>query len=333
MNIIRLRGIARILFTALIIFNVIIPISCQTPSPAYAPVWDGVPGEFKAAIVGTPRVGDPFVVAAAGAGIPQSGSRMQAVLIQGDRQINRAVFFNLGEFSVRGPVSTAVLAVPVGSGGGRATLRIEAGNRVLQTIELTIEERTFPSQTFNITSSMVDIITTPSPERRQQAEQMWAIWARTGDVIYTLGNFVRPVISSVQTSAFGLRRTYRYPDGRTSSSLHEGIDWRAPTGTLITAPAPGRVVLAMNRIVTGNSVVIEHMPGVYSLYYHMDSIAVSEGELVRKGMLLGESGATGFATGAHLHFEIRVATVFVDPDAFIGKPILDKEAILAILNQ
>jgi murein DD-endopeptidase MepM/ murein hydrolase activator NlpD len=93
------------------------------------------------------------------------------------------------------------------------------------------------------------------------------------------------------------------------------------------------VALARSRIVTGNTVVIEHLPGVYSLYYHMDKIAVAEGDLVETGARLGEAGATGCATGAHLHWEIRVATENTDPASFLGRKVLDRDTILAILNE
>jgi len=106
-----------------------------------------------------------------------------------------------------------------------------------------------------------------------------------------------------------------------------------PTGTEVFACAPGRVVLARPRIVTGNSVVIEHLPGVYSLYYHLYTIEIREGARVKTGTLLGLSGATGLATGPHLHWEIRVSGENTDPDAFILRPILDKEAIFGKINQ
>ena len=337
----RSGGLTRILFTVLVLLYAVLPITCQTQAGtepaagAELPVWDGVPGEFKAAVLGVLRPGEPFVVAAVGAGIPGSTGnvRMQAVLFKEDKQLNRGTFFNLDAVSRRGPVSTAIMAVPSTADPGQAVLRIEAGGKVLQTLELTIERRAFSTETITLTNAMSDILTTPDPEKTRQAEQMWAIWARTGSEIYTTGNFVMPVVSSVQTSVFGTRRVYKYPNGRTSSSIHAGVDWRAPTGTPITAPAPGKVALAMNRITTGNTVVIEHMPGVYSLYYHMDKLAVAQGDMVQAGTRLGDAGATGFATGAHLHYEIRVATENADPAIFMTRNLLDKEAILAILNE
>jgi murein DD-endopeptidase MepM/ murein hydrolase activator NlpD len=92
------------------------------------------------------------------------------------------------------------------------------------------------------------------------------------------------------------------------------------------------VVLARSRIVTGNSVVIEHLPGVYSLYYHLDKIEVTEGAIVNTGALIGLSGATGLATGPHLHWEIRVSGENTDPDAFISRPLLDKDAVLSKMS-
>jgi hypothetical protein len=316
---------------ALLLINTILPAACQSTQASLE-----VHEEFKAAVLGSLKPGEPFVVAVSGMP-PQTtaagSGRMQAVLVRGETQLNRAFFFDLGETSRRGPVNVAVMAIPSTATAGTATLRIEAGGKVLEIRELTIEQRIFSTETINLTGAMSDILTVPDPEKTRQAEQMWAIWARTGDDVYTLGNFIMPVNSQVQTSRFGGRRIYKYPDGRTSSSIHAGVDWRAPTGTPISACAPGKVVLAQFRIVTGNTVVIEHMPGVYSLCYHMDKINVAVGDMVQTGTRLGDAGATGFATGAHLHWELRVATENTDPATFLGKSILDKEAILRILNE
>ena len=323
----------RIFALLLVLLNTVLPVSCQTKpaSNPEQPAWNGVPGEFKAAVLGDLRPGEPFTVAAAGAGIPQGG-RMQASLYKDDKLLNRGTFFSLGAVSRRGPVYTTIMAVPTTAGSGKAALRIEGGGKVLFTHEITIEHREFKTETLKITSAMTDILTTPDPEKTRQAEQMWSIWARTGTDIYTTGNFTMPVFSNYQTSIFGTRRTYVYPNGRSSTSIHAGEDWRAPTGTPIMAPAPGKVVLSMLRITTGNTVVIEHMPGVYSLYYHMDKLMVQEGDMVITGFVIGHAGATGFATGAHLHYEIRVSTENTDPAAFLGRTILDKDAILAILD-
>ncbi|MEE0353111.1 MAG: M23 family metallopeptidase, partial [Treponema sp.] len=69
---------------------------------------------------------------------------------------------------------------------------------------------------------------------------------------------------------------------------------------------------------TGWSVVIEHLPGLYSLYYHMSQLKVKEGDIVKPGQVIGFSGSTGLATGPHLHWEMRLNMEAVNPDFFTG---------------
>jgi len=112
------------------------------------------------------------------------------------------------------------------------------------------------------------------------------------------------------TSPFGQRRSY---NGAPPRSYHEGVDFGVPKGTPVYAPAAGRVVLARALKVRGNAVIIDHGVGVMSGYWHLERIAVKEGQLVEQGDLLGWVGNTGLSTGAHLHWEIRVNGVNVDP--------------------
>jgi murein DD-endopeptidase MepM/ murein hydrolase activator NlpD len=206
---------------------------------------------------------------------------------------------------------------------------VEGHLGILGEIPIIIEGREFSSETIDLNPVLTGIRTDPSPQRTAEANHLWGILNRTGTDVYSTGVFSPPVESTRRTSYFGSRRIFRYSDGRTDTSIHAGVDFGVPTGTPVSACGPGRVVLARSRIVTGYSVIIEHLPGVYSLYYHLDSINVTEGEIVDTGTLLGLSGATGLATGPHLHWEIRVSGENTDPDAFLSRPILDIEAILS----
>ena len=76
--------------------------------------------------------------------------------------------------------------------------------------------------------------------------------------------------------------------------------------------------MAENRISTGWSVVIEHLPGLYSLYYHCSELNVKEGDMVKQNQLIAKSGATGLATGPHLHWEIRLNGSAVVPEFFLN---------------
>jgi murein DD-endopeptidase MepM/ murein hydrolase activator NlpD len=125
------------------------------------------------------------------------------------------------------------------------------------------------------------------------------------------GLFRVPLQGSLRvTSAFGTRRSYN--DGP-PTSYHGGIDYGAETGTSVLAAGRGRVALAEELTVRGKAVIIDHGLGVYSGYYHLSEIAVQAGQEVERGDPIGKVGSTGLSTGPHLHWEIRVAGVYVDP--------------------
>lgn len=100
--------------------------------------------------------------------------------------------------------------------------------------------------------------------------------------------------------------------------MHNGIDYGVPEGTEVSSCAQGKVVMAENRISTGLSIVIEHLPGLYSVYYHLSSLNVKEGQIVKQGELIGLSGKTGLATGPHLHWEVRLNALPVSPEFFLS---------------
>lgn len=125
------------------------------------------------------------------------------------------------------------------------------------------------------------------------------------------GLFRVPIEGSVRvTSAFGTRRSY---SGGPPTTYHGGIDYGAEPGTPVLAAGSGRVALAEELIVRGKAVVIDHGLGVYSGYYHLSDIVVPVGQEVRRGDLIGRVGSSGLSTGSHLHWEMRVGGVCVDP--------------------
>jgi murein DD-endopeptidase MepM/ murein hydrolase activator NlpD len=127
------------------------------------------------------------------------------------------------------------------------------------------------------------------------------------------GPFEAPVPGTA-TSSFGrLTITNGKPAGR-----HQGADFRAATGTPVRAPNAGRVVIAKNLYFAGNTVIIDHGFGVFSLLAHLSRIGVDRGATVARGDVLGESGATGRVTGPHLHWAVRFGEMSVDPLALMS---------------
>jgi len=279
-----------------------------------------------AVIPENPRPGEPVTIAA------ESGVK-QAVLFADKKQLSKAQFFIVPAADENPVFLAAVLTVPSTAASGDAIIRLDNEKGPILEIPITITNREFISDIIELNKALTGIRTEPDPKKTAEAEELWAIMNTTGNQIYHNGNFIQPVSSTRRTSFFGDRRIYKYPDGSSDFSIHAGIDYGIPTGTRVVACGSGRVVLARMRIVTGYSVIIEHAPGVYSLYYHMDKIEVTENSTVNTGTLLGLSGSTGLATGPHLHWEVRVSGESTDPDAFLARSIIDKNLIISkIIN-
>ena len=186
------------------------------------------------------------------------------------------------------------------------------------TLPLQISQKDFVSGVITLNQTMNKISKNTSPEKVAQSKKLNDIInSITPENSFNLKRFILPVKSTRRTTSFAERIIYKYPSGKESATTHAGIDFGIPVGTEIVAPAAGKVVLAENRIATGWTIILEHLPGLYSMYYHMSSLKVKEGQSVQQGDLLGLSGATGFATGPHLHWEVRLNSVIVNPDYFI----------------
>jgi murein DD-endopeptidase MepM/ murein hydrolase activator NlpD len=122
------------------------------------------------------------------------------------------------------------------------------------------------------------------------------------------GDFQAPV-RTAPTDSFGTRRMF---NGKLAS-IHKGADFHAAVGTPVRASNSGVVVLARRLYFEGNCVVVDHGLGLYTESMHFSRIDVHEGEHVRKGQLLGLSGATGRVTGPHLHWAVRWQGAYLDP--------------------
>jgi murein DD-endopeptidase MepM/ murein hydrolase activator NlpD len=116
------------------------------------------------------------------------------------------------------------------------------------------------------------------------------------------------------SSRFGLRRFFNGEE----RNPHAGLDFAVPAGTKIKAPAAGKVILINNYFFNGNTVFVDHGQGFISMFCHLSKIDVVLGKQLARGAVLGRVGATGRATGPHMHWNISLNDVRVDPAIFIG---------------
>jgi murein DD-endopeptidase MepM/ murein hydrolase activator NlpD len=124
--------------------------------------------------------------------------------------------------------------------------------------------------------------------------------------------FIRPVAGEI-TSTFGLRRILNGQE----RSPHSGVDIGAPKGTEVLACNGGIVVMARELCLEGNTIIIDHGLGLYSIYMHLSEMMVEEGDQVARGACIGLVGATGRVTGPHLHWGIKLLGARVDPFALL----------------
>lgn len=216
-----------------------------------------------------------------------------------------------------------LISVPIDAVPGDATVTaFDPGGRAIALARFTVADRTFAREDLPLNQALTSIRVDPDPRKTEQARRYQAVLSSADpSAAFLEAGFVRPVQTERRTSLFGQRRRYLYSDGAVDVSTHNGIDYGCPVGTPVAAAGAGRVVMAEDRIVTGKTVIIEHAPGAFTIYMHLDTMAVLEGAVVSGGAFIGTVGMTGLATGPHLHWEFRVMGAAADPEALVG---LDK---------
>ena len=200
------------------------------------------------------------------------------------------------------PVGPLVLTVL----GSRAS-----GGPISQVVTLAVEPATFAERRLTVAPRFVEPPESERPRIAREAERLRALYDTVTPDLQP-ADFVAPVRHR-RSSPFGSRSIFNgVPRDR-----HSGLDFASPAGAVIRAPAAGRVVLVDDLYYTGNTVVLDHGRGVYSVLAHMTRTLVAPGALVARGARLGTVGATGRATGPHLHWSIRIGSTRVDPAAVL----------------
>lgn len=206
---------------------------------------------------------------------------------------------------------------PPGSLPLRVDYHTAQGAEVSRTFSLQVVDAGYFSQPITLPPDQSDLLNpeTNDPELAILDE----IWRQGETPVQWWEAFRRPIGPEYpNTSPFGTRRSY---NGGVYSNFHTGEDFGAPQGTQVTAPGDGIVAVARPLAVRGNAVLIDHGRGVFSGYWHLSDLFVAEGERVEAGQIVGLVGTTGRSTGPHLHWELRIHGVAVNPMQFLERPL------------
>jgi murein DD-endopeptidase MepM/ murein hydrolase activator NlpD len=179
---------------------------------------------------------------------------------------------------------------------------------IASTHTLKVVEKQFRVRRLSVAPAFVNPPAGELARIEQDAVALQSIFEAAATPLQWHGAFQAPVTER-PNSSFGSRSVY---NGQPRSP-HSGTDFGAKAGTPVAAPASGRVVLAKPLYFTGNTVVLDHGLGLYSLLAHLQEISVQEGDQVSRGHIVGLVGGTGRVTAPHLHWSVRLNNARVDP--------------------
>ena len=214
-----------------------------------------------------------------------------------------------------------LIGIDLGVRPGTYSASVDASSgqsRLQATYPMKVLSRRFPVRSLKVDPSLVNPPTEMEARIIREAAELAQLWRESSAERLWSGPFVPPVPSTI-ASRFGARSIF---NGQ-ARSPHSGADFPSPTGAPIAAPNAGRVVLARDLYFSGNTVILDHGLGLFSLLAHLSVIGVHEGDTVVTGQEIGKVGATGRVTGPHLHWAVRVGGARVDPLAVLT--VLDHE--------
>jgi hypothetical protein len=190
-----------------------------------------------------------------------------------------------------------------------------SGTAVIATHAVSIRHKDFPEERLTVSSKYVEPPAEVQERRAEERTKVRKVYRTRRDVTPS-EKFVRPVPGE-PTSTFGKRRFFNDKP----RSPHPGLDLRAATGTPVLAAGSGLVAISQDLYYSGNTVIIDHGGGLFTIYAHLSELDVSVGDELEAGVPIGKSGATGRVTGPHLHWGAKIGDRPFDPTALLD-PVL-----------
>ena len=247
------------------------------------------------------RPGDPFVVKVTGADygyVPTASLKKKT--------------FPFSRYGDDGFVGIG--AVDVATKPGVYFLTVKVGKKK-KTTKLTVERTVFKKQKLTLPKDKVSLSRKDTERVKRENRKLKELFSKVSDRIWH-GEFIMPLLNEISTD-FGTQRIMN----RKWKVVHKGVDIRGKEGEEIRAANDGKVVLAEELFHGGNTVVLDHGQGIYTVYMHLSQYNIEIDDSVSKGDGIGLVGMTGRSTGPHLHFGVKVMNLNANPVSFMKLPL------------
>jgi murein DD-endopeptidase MepM/ murein hydrolase activator NlpD len=196
--------------------------------------------------------------------------------------------------------------IPLQTLPGKSAVRLKAGAKTYDA-PVMIKKTAYPERHIRLSDSKVDLSQEDLKRVKREAERLKAIWDIRGKRLFR-EKFTMPLPNPLSTG-YGVKRIFN----KKRISVHQGIDIRGRLGEEVKASNSGVVILAEELFFGGNTVIINHGSGIFTVYMHLDSFRVTPGSYIEKDRTVGLVGSTGRSSGPHLHFGLKILGISANP--------------------
>ena len=207
---------------------------------------------------------------------------------------------------------TAVVGLALDAKPGTAVLQVQRAGAAPARLLFEIQPQTYAEQRLTVKPGQVDLSAADLARYQREREHQHRVIATVSDTAPgTLA--MQPPVPGLRSSSFGLRRIF---NGQ-ARAPHSGMDIAAVSGTPVLAPLAATVIDVGDYFFNGRTVWLDHGAGLLSMVCHLSAVQVQVGDTLAAGQPLGAVGATGRATGPHLHWSVSLNRAMVDPALFL----------------
>ena len=211
---------------------------------------------------------------------------------------------------------TALVGIALSAAPGKAFITVQAGEgNGPRQVTYTVTPKRYTEQRLAVAPGTVDLSAENTTRYERERARQEKVMATFSEALPLASRLTMQVpVPGRRSSSFGLRRVF---NGQ-ARNPHSGMDIAAASGTPVVSPLPGRVIDTGDYFFNGNTVWLDHGGGLLSMYCHLSDIGVKLGDMLKTGERLGAVGATGRATGPHLHWGMMLNRTMVDPALFLS---------------